>query len=260
MGPAFVRRRMVAELGPDWAGRFKSFEPQPAASASLGQVHRAVAHDGRALACKLQYPDMQSAVEADLNAAQGGVRAARAHEPGHRYRRDPEGGVGAAARGARLRAGSAAHGALRRDLRGRAAHPRAGSRARAVDQAAADHDLARGPAAARLQGGAAGGSQRHRARHVPGLVVSVLALRRHPRRSAPRQLHDLRGRGQRDGGAAGAWPAGRHQPARLRLHPHLPDAVRAGRDRSLHRPAARASAISSCTPTRPGASPASPPS
>jgi predicted unusual protein kinase regulating ubiquinone biosynthesis (AarF/ABC1/UbiB family) len=67
MGPAFVRRRMQAELGADWAQRFKSFEPQPAASASLGQVHRAVAHDGADLACKLQYPDMQSAVEADLN-------------------------------------------------------------------------------------------------------------------------------------------------------------------------------------------------
>lgn len=66
MGPAFVRRRMVAELGPDWAQRFKSFELQPAASASLGQVHRAVAHDGSPLAAKLQYPDMQSAVEADL--------------------------------------------------------------------------------------------------------------------------------------------------------------------------------------------------
>ena len=66
MGPAFVRRRMVAELGPDWAGRFKSFETQPAASASLGQVHRAEGLDGSALAAKLQYPDMQSAVEADL--------------------------------------------------------------------------------------------------------------------------------------------------------------------------------------------------
>src|SRR4029079_906407 len=42
MGPAFVRRRMMAELGPAWANRFKSSEPQPAASASLGQVHRAV--------------------------------------------------------------------------------------------------------------------------------------------------------------------------------------------------------------------------
>jgi predicted unusual protein kinase regulating ubiquinone biosynthesis (AarF/ABC1/UbiB family) len=67
MGPAFVRRRMVAELGPDWQGRFKSFQTAAAASASLGQVHRAGSHDGRALAAKLQYPDMQSAVEADLN-------------------------------------------------------------------------------------------------------------------------------------------------------------------------------------------------
>ena len=66
MGWAFVKRRMAAELGPDWAGKFASFEHHPAAAASLGQVHRARAHDGTPLACKLQYPDMQSAVEADL--------------------------------------------------------------------------------------------------------------------------------------------------------------------------------------------------
>lgn len=66
MGPGFVRRRMQAELGPDWRSRFKSFEATSSASASLGQVHKAVAHDGRLLAVKLQYPDMQSAVAADL--------------------------------------------------------------------------------------------------------------------------------------------------------------------------------------------------
>lgn len=66
MGWAFVRRRMAAELGPDWESKFASFEREAAASASLGQVHRATSHDGRALAVKLQYPDMQSAVEADL--------------------------------------------------------------------------------------------------------------------------------------------------------------------------------------------------
>jgi predicted unusual protein kinase regulating ubiquinone biosynthesis (AarF/ABC1/UbiB family) len=66
MGPAFVRRRMAAELGPDWAARFASFDPQPAAAASLGQVHRATSLDGRPLAIKLQYPEMQSAVESDL--------------------------------------------------------------------------------------------------------------------------------------------------------------------------------------------------
>jgi len=66
MGWAFVKRRMSAELGPDWQTKFKSFDHEPAAAASLGQVHRAEALDGSALACKLQYPDMQSAVEADL--------------------------------------------------------------------------------------------------------------------------------------------------------------------------------------------------
>jgi len=66
MGPAFVRRRMAAELGPDWRGRFAEFDLTPAAAASLGQVHRAVGLDGRALAVKLQYPEMQSAIESDL--------------------------------------------------------------------------------------------------------------------------------------------------------------------------------------------------
>lgn len=67
MGPAFVKRRMMAELGSDWAGRFAAFDLTAAASASLGQVHRATAPDGRQLACKLQYPDMESAVEADVS-------------------------------------------------------------------------------------------------------------------------------------------------------------------------------------------------
>ena len=66
MGWAFVKRRMTAELGADWQKKFDAFEHQPAAAASLGQVHRARSTDGKRLAAKLQYPDMQSAVEADL--------------------------------------------------------------------------------------------------------------------------------------------------------------------------------------------------
>src|SRR5579864_1429101 len=66
MGWPFVRRRMTGELGPEWPGRFKSFEHTAARAASLGQVHRAVALDGTPLAAKLQYPEMASAVEADL--------------------------------------------------------------------------------------------------------------------------------------------------------------------------------------------------
>ncbi len=66
MGWPFVRRRMATELGPDWRARFGEFDREAAHAASLGQVHRAVGLDGRDLACKLQYPDMASAVEADL--------------------------------------------------------------------------------------------------------------------------------------------------------------------------------------------------
>jgi len=66
MGWLFVRRRMSSELGPNWQSRFQAFEKNAAAAASLGQVHKATSLEGRELACKLQYPDMKSAVEADL--------------------------------------------------------------------------------------------------------------------------------------------------------------------------------------------------
>ncbi|CAH2599251.1 AarF/ABC1/UbiB kinase family protein [Rhodovastum atsumiense] len=66
MGWAFVRRRMQGELGPDWQSRFAEFGQEAAAAASLGQVHKARLKDGRVVACKLQYPDMPSTVEADL--------------------------------------------------------------------------------------------------------------------------------------------------------------------------------------------------
>ena len=66
MGRLFVKRRMTSELGSDWKSRFSYFEENSVAAASLGQVHRANSLDGTELACKLQYPDMSSAVEADL--------------------------------------------------------------------------------------------------------------------------------------------------------------------------------------------------
>lgn len=66
MGWPFVKRRMAAELGPDWLTRFQTFEKTAASAASLGQVHKATTPEGDTVACKLQYPDMQSAVEADL--------------------------------------------------------------------------------------------------------------------------------------------------------------------------------------------------
>lgn len=66
MGWPFVKRRMTTELGPGWMKRFDDFEKTAAHAASLGQVHRAVTATGETVACKLQYPDMASAVEADL--------------------------------------------------------------------------------------------------------------------------------------------------------------------------------------------------
>lgn len=66
MGWPFVKRRMSSELGAGWRKKFGSFEREAAAAASLGQVHRGTTLEDEAIACKLQYPDMQSAVEADL--------------------------------------------------------------------------------------------------------------------------------------------------------------------------------------------------
>ena len=66
MGWLFVKRRMKAELGENWLTNFKDFDKQASAAASLGQVHFAESIDGKELACKLQYPDMGSAVQADL--------------------------------------------------------------------------------------------------------------------------------------------------------------------------------------------------
>jgi len=66
MGWNFVRRRMAGELGPDWRARFAAFSQEASAAASLGQVHRATLPDGTDVACKLQYPDMTSVVDADL--------------------------------------------------------------------------------------------------------------------------------------------------------------------------------------------------
>ncbi len=66
MGESFVRRRMRGELGENWPDSFQDFDLQPSFAASLGQVHKATLKDGSTVACKLQYPDMETIVEADL--------------------------------------------------------------------------------------------------------------------------------------------------------------------------------------------------
>jgi len=66
MGWLFTKRRMAAELGPDWQQNFSNFNRDAVSAASLGQVHQAVGLNNQSLAIKLQYPDMHSAIDADL--------------------------------------------------------------------------------------------------------------------------------------------------------------------------------------------------
>ena len=56
MPPKQLEATMREELGDDWRTRVSSFEENPVASASIGQVHRAVLEDGRQVAIKVQYP------------------------------------------------------------------------------------------------------------------------------------------------------------------------------------------------------------
>ncbi|MFI1799157.1 ABC1 kinase family protein [Streptomyces sp. NPDC020379] len=61
-----VHAALAERLGPDWRDLFEEFEDQPAAAASIGQVHRAVWHDGREVAVKVQYPGAGQALLSDL--------------------------------------------------------------------------------------------------------------------------------------------------------------------------------------------------
>ncbi len=62
-----VHTALAERLGKDWRKKFKSFDDRPAAAASIGQVHRAVWHDGRVVAVKVQYPGAGEALLSDLN-------------------------------------------------------------------------------------------------------------------------------------------------------------------------------------------------
>ena len=61
-----VHRVLDGQLGTRWRERFASFDDAPKASASIGQVHKAVWHDGREVAVKIQYPGADEALRADL--------------------------------------------------------------------------------------------------------------------------------------------------------------------------------------------------
>ncbi|MGC5014782.1 ABC1 kinase family protein [Streptosporangium sp. DT93] len=64
---ATVHKVLIEQLGDDWRENFLSFEDTPTAAASIGQVHKAVWHDGRTVAVKIQYPGAGKALLSDFN-------------------------------------------------------------------------------------------------------------------------------------------------------------------------------------------------
>ena len=248
MGWAFVKRRMSAELGADWQKKFAELRA-PAGRGRLARpgASRARRSTASELACKLQYPDMQSAVEADLSQLELLFAHPPAHGPGDRHHaRSPR----RSARGCARSSTTSARPSTSRSIatcspasdaiRVPAVWPELSTRRLLT------LDWLEGSKLLELQGRRRSTTRNRLAhRHVHGLVVSVQPLRRHPRRPASRQLHGVR----RDDGEAG-----RHQSARLWLHPHLPAELRRRRGRSLSRPAHERRRRWWCTPTRPGAS------
>jgi predicted unusual protein kinase regulating ubiquinone biosynthesis (AarF/ABC1/UbiB family) len=67
MAPALARSALEADLGRTTEEVFAEFSPEPMAAASIGQVHRAVLHDGRQVAVKIQYPGVAQAIRDDLS-------------------------------------------------------------------------------------------------------------------------------------------------------------------------------------------------
>lgn len=74
MPPAQLKSVLTRVYGDNFRSKFTSFNPQPLAAASIGQVHRATAADGMRLALKLQYPGVRDSIDSDLDNAAALIR------------------------------------------------------------------------------------------------------------------------------------------------------------------------------------------
>ena len=67
MPPRQLRDVLDRAWGEQWHRRFRQFSHRPIAAASIGQVHQAVAADGRDLAIKVQYPGVRRSIDSDVD-------------------------------------------------------------------------------------------------------------------------------------------------------------------------------------------------
>lgn len=72
-----VRQMLRAEYGEDYLFRFRDLELEPMAAASIGQVHRAVTHQGERIVLKIQYPGVRESIDSDVDNLRSLVGLAR---------------------------------------------------------------------------------------------------------------------------------------------------------------------------------------
>ena len=185
MGCAVRASADGGRTGPGLARPVRQLQHVAAAAASLGQVHRAIAPTARP-GVKLQYPDMASAVEADLAPTADPARPVHRMDPAidtrEIGRRSATG-----SRGTRLRARGEAWRSMA-ILRGRA-EVRVPESGRSCRPTAAELGWLDGRGLLDLHGSAARDPQPHRGGDVQGVVAALRPCRGHSRRPAPRELH-----------------------------------------------------------------------